>query len=203
VADARHRFENSTGRKRAASATAKKKKRGKKTRTDGDEIEDDENDDDDDNEDDDDDGEEGEDEEEEDDESTRAEAQRLDNLEAKVKLTTSQLEERMRHVVDAEYKVGGLQVAIQEIAADAETAGAALNTSRRRARLRERGAAVDADGDEDMDDNDEEEDEDEAPTVVPAQLIKERLAGHESQWEQQSLTQRCLPVYHQSHTFHC
>lgn len=195
VADARHRFENIAGRKRAASAAAKKKKHGKKTRTDGDEIEDDEKDDDD-NEDDDDDGEEGEDEEEEeDDERTRAEAQKLDNLEAKVKLTTSQLEERMRHVVDAEYKVGGLQVAIQEIAADAETAGAALNTSRRRARLRERGAAVDADGDEDMDEDQDEEEEDEAPTVVPAQIIKERLAGHESQWEQQSLTQRWLPVY--------
>ena len=130
--------------------------------------------------------------EDEDDEKRRAEIQRLDNLEAKVKSTTSQLEERMRSVVDAEYKVSGLQIAIQEIAADAETAEAALNTSRRRARLRERGAAVDADGDEDMDENEEEEEEEEdaAPTVVPTQIIKERLTGHESQWEQQSLTQR-------------
>ena len=97
----------------------------------------------------------------------------------------------MRTIVDAEYKVSGLQVAIQEIAADAKTAGAALNTSRRRARLRERGVNADSDGDEEMDDNeDQEDDEDAAPTVVPTQIIKERFAGHESQWEQQSLTQR-------------
>jgi E3 SUMO-protein ligase NSE2 len=190
MSDARHRFDNMTSRKRAASAAAKKKR--KKNKAEGDEIEDHDNDDNEDNEDNDDEEDEEEDGEEggeEDDEKRRAEMQRLDNLEAKVKLTTSQLEERMRGVVDAEYKVSGLQVAIQEIAADAETAGAALNTLRRRARLRERGAAVDADGDEDMDE-DEEDEEDAAPTVVPAQIIKERLAGHESQWEQQSLTQR-------------
>lgn len=186
MSDARHRFENLTSRKRAASAAAKKNR--KKNKAGDDEIEDDDNDDEDN-----DDEEAGEEREEgeEDDEKRRAEMQRLDNFEAKVKLTTSQLEERMRGVVDAEYKVSGLQAAIQEIAADAETAGAALNTSRRRARLRERGAAVDADGDEDMDENEDEEDEeDAAPTVVPTQIIKERLAGHERQWEQQSLTQR-------------
>lgn len=188
MSDARHRFENTTSRKRAASAAAKKRKRNK-AQGDGREDEDDENNDD--NDDEQDEEEEEDTGDEEDDEKRRAEMQRLDNLEAKVKLTTSQLEERMRGVVDAEYKVSGLQVAIQEIAADAETAGAALNTSRRRARLRERGAAVDADGDEDMDENeDDEEEEDAAPTVVPTQLIKERLNGHESQWEQQSLTQR-------------
>lgn len=186
MSDARHRFENMTSRKRAASAAAKKKR--KKNNVEGDEIEDDNNDDNEDNDDEEDEEEDGE-EGEEDDEKGRAEMRRLDNLEAKVKLATSQLEERMRGVVDAEYKVSGLQVAIQEIAADAETAGAALNTSRRRARLRERGAAVDADGDDDMDE-DEEDEEDAAPTVVPARIIKERLAGHESQWEQQSLTQR-------------
>ncbi|KAE8555948.1 hypothetical protein EYB25_000647 [Talaromyces marneffei] len=191
VADARHRFEKSTSRKRAASAAAKKlRKRERKNKTDGDAIGDDEKDHDEDEDEDDGNDDEEEDDEDEDDEKRRAEIQNLDNLEAKVKLTTSQLEERMRRVVDAEYKVGGLQVAIQEIAADAETAGTALNTSRRRARLRERGAAIDADWDEDMDEDEDEDEDDAAPTVVPSQLIKERLAGHESQWEQQSLTQR-------------
>jgi mRNA (guanine-N7-)-methyltransferase len=48
-----------------------------------------------------------------------------------------------------------------------------------------------------MDENeDEEEEEEAAPTVVPTRIIKERLAGHESQWEQQSLTQRWLPLHH-------
>lgn len=195
MSDARHRFENMRGRKRAASAAAKKKRR--KDRAEGDETGDDDTGDEEVED------EEGDEEEDEDDEKQRAEMQRLDNFEAKVKLTTSQLEEKMRSVVDAEYKVNGLQVAIQEIATDAETAGAALNTSRRRLRLRERGAAIDADGDEDMDENeDDEEEEDAAPTVVPTQIIKERLTGHERQWEQQSLTQRwILSIFKVMHEF--
>ncbi|EED23073.1 mRNA cap methyltransferase [Talaromyces stipitatus ATCC 10500] len=162
--DARYRFEKSSSRRK--SAAKKKRKREKKTKNE-DEIEDDE----------------------EENEERREEQRKLEILEAKVNLITAKLEEKMRRVVDAEYKVSGLQVAIQEIATDAETAGAALNTSRRRARLRQRGA-VDDDEDEDMDGNEDEEEEDVPPAVVPSQMIKERLVGHESQWEQQSLTQR-------------
>ncbi|OKL56183.1 hypothetical protein UA08_08567 [Talaromyces atroroseus] len=115
---------------------------------------------------------------------------------AEMKATTAQLEERMRGLVDAEYKLGGLHAAVQELTQNAQAAGAALNATRRRARLRERVGRRDADGDEEMDaaedeeDEDEDEDEDMAPTLVPSQVLAEKLETHKAQWESQSLTER-------------
>lgn len=169
-----------------------------KTEKGGDEIEDDDSaksEEEDDDENDDEGLDEDDDEEDEEEKQKRQEeVRKMDALEAKVKLTTQQLEEKMRCMVDADHKFDGLRVAIQEITQDAETTGAALEQARRRARLRNRGAVndaddeADADGDEEM--HDAQEEEDAVPKVVPSQMLQEKIAGHESHWEQQSLTQR-------------
>jgi E3 SUMO-protein ligase NSE2 len=185
--DARHRFNTSSSRKKRATTAENKKRRKKmKTGADGDdEIEDE--DEDEDEEEDDEKEEEDEEDDEEENEERQQEARKLENLEQKVKTTTAQLEERMRGLVDAEYKLSGLKVAVQELNQEAEVAGAALNATRRRARLRDR-AALDADGDEEMDDA--HEDENIAPTVVPSQFLTAKLAAQKTQWERQSLTDR-------------
>ncbi|KAH8705018.1 mRNA capping enzyme-domain-containing protein [Talaromyces proteolyticus] len=121
------------------------------------------------------------------DEEDVAELQRLEELERKVKHTTTLAEERMRGVVvDGEYRLSGLKNAIEGVHTEAEEDAA---ERKRQQRLRNRRHA---DEDEELPDADEEdEDEDEEPaTVIPSQLLEEKIRAHQAEWARQSLTQR-------------
>ncbi|CRG84059.1 hypothetical protein PISL3812_01398 [Talaromyces islandicus] len=188
--DSRVRHENSMRKKRgvrnkkkASAAAASRRGNGE-----GEEGTDDEGQDDDDEMKEDED--EGEDEEEEDDVDI-SRARKLEQLEDKVKEVTVQLEEKMRGIVDGDYKLNAMREVIEDVQKTAEQAGAEANARERQSRLRSR-RHIDVDEDEEMEDPDMEEDgdEEETVTVVPTQVINDKLNEFDANWEEQSLAQR-------------
>lgn len=186
--DSRVRYENSRRKKRSernkskTAAAASRRRSGdgeEEGATDDEEQEDEEMEDE----------EEEEDQEEENEDMSRA--RKLEQLDEKVKEVTVRLEERMRGVVDGEYKLSAMQEVVEEVHRAAEEAGAEANARERQSRLRSR-RHVDEDEDEEMEDSgmQEDENEDETVTIVPSQMMNDKLNEIDMQWEEQSLAQR-------------
>lgn len=186
--DSRVRFENSRTKKRGARSKKKgaavvgKKENGygsgdEEQKDEEEEVEEEEED------------EEEEQEEEEENEMDLSRARKLEQLEGKVKEVTVQLEEKMRGIVDGEYKLSAMQELVGDVHKAAEQAGAEAHARERQSRLRSR-RNMDVDEDEEMEDPDVDEDEDETVTVVPTQIMNDKLNEFDEQWEEQSLAQR-------------
>lgn len=185
--DSRVRYENSKRKKRSErnkkNTAASRRKSGdddEEEGTDDEEQEDEEMESD----------EENEEEEEEEDENI-SRARKLEQLDEKVKEVTVQLEERMRGIVDGEYKLSAMQEVVGELHKAAEEADAEANARERQSRLRSR-RNVEESEDEEMEDPgmQEDENEDETAIIVPSQAMIDKLNEVDTEWEEQSLAQR-------------